>query len=74
MTDSGSAPAALHAERVWFSFRNHDWVLRDISLVIPAGKVLRPRVMDGARVTAWAVVDNGVLTLRRVVVRQRAVA
>ena len=38
MTDSGSAPAALHAERVWFSFRNHDWVLRDISLVIPAGK------------------------------------
>jgi len=38
VTDSGSAPAALHAERVWFSFRNHDWVLRDISLVIPAGK------------------------------------
>ena len=38
MIDNSSAPAALHAERVWFSFRNHDWVLRDISLVIPAGK------------------------------------
>ena len=38
MTDNGSAPAALHAERVWFSFRNHDWVLKDVSLAIPAGK------------------------------------
>jgi len=36
--DNGSSPAALHAERVWFSFRNHDWVLRDVSLAIPAGK------------------------------------
>jgi phosphonate transport system ATP-binding protein len=33
-----SAPAALHAERVWFSFRNHNWVLKDVSLAIPAGK------------------------------------
>jgi len=38
VTDNGSAPAALHAERVWFSFRNHDWVLKDVSLAIPAGK------------------------------------
>jgi phosphonate transport system ATP-binding protein len=38
VTDSGSAPAALHAERVWFSFRNHNWVLKDVSLAIPAGK------------------------------------
>jgi hypothetical protein len=45
-----------------------------IILVVPAGKVLRPRVANGARVTAWAVVKDGALTLRRVVVTQRAVA
>jgi len=45
-----------------------------IILVIPAGKTLRPRVANGARVTAWAVVKNDVLTLRRIVVTQRAVA
>ena len=45
-----------------------------ITLVIPAGKMLRPRVANGARVSAWAVVKNGALTLRRVVVTQRAVA
>ena len=38
MTDNGSAPVALLAERIWFSFRNHDWVLKDVSLSIPAGK------------------------------------
>jgi hypothetical protein len=45
-----------------------------ITLAIPAGKVLRAKVQDGARVTAWAVVTDGVLTLKRVVVTQRAVA
>jgi len=45
-----------------------------IILVVPAGKVLRPRVANGARATAWAVVKNCALTLRRVVVTQRAVA
>jgi phosphonate transport system ATP-binding protein len=38
VTESGSAPVALLAERIWFSFRNHDWVLKDVSLSIPAGK------------------------------------
>jgi phosphonate transport system ATP-binding protein len=38
VTDNGSAPVALLAERIWFSFRNHDWVLKDVSLSIPAGK------------------------------------
>ena len=38
MTDDGSAPYALQADRVWFAYRNHNWVLRDISLSIPAGK------------------------------------
>ena len=38
MTQNGDAPVALHAERLWFSFRNHDWVLKDVSLAIPAGK------------------------------------
>jgi phosphonate transport system ATP-binding protein len=37
VTDNG-LPTALHAERIWFSFRNHEWVLRDVSLAIPAGK------------------------------------
>ena len=45
-----------------------------ITLAIPAGKVLRAKVQDGARVTAWAVVKDDVLTLKRVVVTQRAVA
>jgi ABC-type bacteriocin/lantibiotic exporter with double-glycine peptidase domain len=34
---SDSAPA-LQAERVWFAYRNRDWVLRDVSLSIPAGQ------------------------------------
>jgi phosphonate transport system ATP-binding protein len=38
VSQNGSAPAALHAERIWFSFRNHEWVLTDASLAIPAGK------------------------------------
>jgi phosphonate transport system ATP-binding protein len=38
VTDNGSARVALLAERIWFSFRNHDWVLKDVSLSIPAGK------------------------------------
>jgi hypothetical protein len=45
-----------------------------ITLAIPAGKVLRPRVVNGARVTAWAVVKTDALTLKRVVVTQRAPA
>jgi phosphonate transport system ATP-binding protein len=35
---NGDVPAALNAERLWFSFRNHDWVLKEVSLAIPAGK------------------------------------
>jgi phosphonate transport system ATP-binding protein len=38
VTHNGSAPYALQADRVWFSYRNHDWVLRDVSLSIPSGK------------------------------------
>ena len=38
MTENGAAPHALQADGVWFSYRNHDWVLRDVSLSIPAGK------------------------------------
>jgi phosphonate transport system ATP-binding protein len=38
VTQNGDAPAALDAKRLWFSFRNHDWVLKDVSLAIPAGK------------------------------------
>jgi len=45
-----------------------------ITLAIPAGKMLRAKVQDGARVIAWAVVKNDVLTLKRVVVTQRAAA
>jgi phosphonate transport system ATP-binding protein len=38
VTDNGAAPYALQADGVWFSYRNHDWVLRNVSLSIPAGK------------------------------------
>ena len=38
MTDNGTAPYALQADGIWFSYRNHDWVLRNVSLSIPAGK------------------------------------
>jgi phosphonate transport system ATP-binding protein len=34
----GSQPSALQAERVWFSYGDRGWVLRDISLSIPTGK------------------------------------
>ena len=38
MTHNGSAPYAMQADRIWFAYRNHNWVLRDISLSIPAGR------------------------------------
>jgi hypothetical protein len=44
-----------------------------ITLAIPAGKVLRPSVADGAFVAANAVVVDGALTLKRVHVLSKAV-
>lgn len=38
MTQNASATWALHAEQVWYSYRNRDWVLRDVELAIPQGK------------------------------------
>ena len=38
MTANGDPPCALQAERIWFSYSNRDWVLRDVSLSIPTGK------------------------------------
>ena len=38
MTDNGAAPFVLQADRVWFSYRNHDSVLKEVSLAIPPGK------------------------------------
>jgi phosphonate transport system ATP-binding protein len=38
VTGNGGAPHALRADQVWFSYRNRDWVLRHVSLAIPAGK------------------------------------
>jgi len=38
VSQNGGAPCALQADRVWFSYRNHDWVLRNVSLSIPAGQ------------------------------------
>lgn len=38
MTQNGDVPMALHAEQVWYSYRNQDWVLKNVSLSIPAGK------------------------------------
>jgi phosphonate transport system ATP-binding protein len=38
VSQNEGARFALEADRVWFFYRNRDWVLRDISLAIPAGK------------------------------------
>ena len=38
MSNNGNAPIALTAEQVWFSYPNHEAVLRNVSLSIPAGK------------------------------------
>lgn len=38
MTNPANPPFAVQAERVWFSYRNHDSVLKDLSLAIPPGK------------------------------------
>jgi len=35
---NGKEPVAVRADQVWFSYRNHDWVLKNISLSIPPGK------------------------------------
>jgi phosphonate transport system ATP-binding protein len=36
--DNGTVPYALTADRIWFAYRNHNWVLRNVSLSIPVGK------------------------------------
>jgi len=38
VSQNGGAPCALQADRVWFSYRNDDWVLLNVSLSIPAGQ------------------------------------
>jgi phosphonate transport system ATP-binding protein len=38
VTSTSGTPPALQAERVWFAYRNRDWVLRDVSLSIPPGQ------------------------------------
>ena len=38
MKPIGNPEIALQANQVWFAYRNHDWVLRDVSLSIPSGK------------------------------------
>jgi phosphonate transport system ATP-binding protein len=38
VTSNRGTPPALQAERVWFAYRNRDWVLRDVSLSIPPGQ------------------------------------
>ena len=38
MTPTGDGTPAVQADRVWFAYRNRDWVLRDVSLSVPAGK------------------------------------
>ena len=38
MNANGDQEIALQAKQIWFAYRNHDWVLRDVSLSIPRGK------------------------------------
>jgi phosphonate transport system ATP-binding protein len=38
LTLNGNQPVAVQADQIWFSYRNHDWVLKNISLSIPPGK------------------------------------
>ena len=38
MTPTDDGTPAVQADRVWFAYRNRDWVLRDVSLSVPAGK------------------------------------
>jgi phosphonate transport system ATP-binding protein len=38
VTSNSDTALALRADRVWFAYRNRDWVLRDVSLSIPAGQ------------------------------------
>lgn len=38
MTPTDNGTPAVQADRVWFAYRNRDWVLRDVSLSVPAGK------------------------------------
>ena len=38
MTSNVHSSCALKAERVWFAYRNRDWILRDVSFAVPAGQ------------------------------------
>jgi phosphonate transport system ATP-binding protein len=38
MTQQAGEPYALQADRLWYSYRNRDWILRAIALAVPQGQ------------------------------------
>jgi phosphonate transport system ATP-binding protein len=62
VSDNGTTTYALQADQVWFAYRNHDWVLRNLSLSIPAGKHTVIMGPSGTGKTTLLRVLAGILT------------
>ena len=65
MTENGDTPIALRAEQVWCSYRNRDWVLKNVSLSIPAGKHTVIMGPSGSGKTTLLRVLSGILKPNR---------
>lgn len=65
MNQIGGRPMALRAENVWFSHRNHDYVLKDVSISIPAGRHTVIMGSSGAGKTTLLRVFAGILKPNR---------
>ena len=62
MNQEASQDIALRADGVWFAYREQDWVLKDISLSIPQGRVTIIMGPSGTGKTTLLKVLAGILT------------
>lgn len=65
MSEANGPNEALRANGVWFAYRNEEWVLRDISLSLPRGKVTIIMGPSGTGKTTLLKVLAGILSPRR---------
>ncbi len=65
MIQAENKDIALRAEGVWFAYRDHDWILKNISLSLPEGKVTIVMGPSGTGKTTLLKVLAGILSPQR---------
>ncbi|MEK7333913.1 MAG: ATP-binding cassette domain-containing protein, partial [Candidatus Binatota bacterium] len=65
MNRSDGQEAALRAEGLWFAYREPDWVLKDVCLSAPQGKITIIMGPSGTGKTTLLKILTGILTPAR---------